>query len=99
MARADHPYLNVDGTECCGGYAWRGHLCSYHEGLEDALEVVADDDLLAEVLRRGLLHDTEWSCHFSPDGRRYISFHDKNSVHMNGCIPVYALRSLPNAPK
>lgn len=52
------PYLNFDGTVCCGDDAWRGHLCSYHQGWEDgrdqpdvrrALASMWADDLLASL--------------------------------------------------
>jgi hypothetical protein len=33
-----------------------------------------------------------WSIHPTPDGRQFMMPHDKNSVHMDGCIPLYVRR-------
>lgn len=32
--------LNADG--CCSTDTWRGHLCQYHQGFEDGVDVVLD---------------------------------------------------------
>jgi len=42
---------------------------------------------LGEFMRSGL------SAHLSPGKRWLHSPHDKNSVHMDGCIPLYVKRS------
>ena len=53
--------------------------CQYHEGFDDAL---AD-----------LLEETGWRAHrrMAGDYPVYGRVHDKNSVHMDGCIPLYAI--------
>jgi hypothetical protein len=57
---------------------WNMHL--YDVDLETMAEEVA-----------ALFVDTEWSCHPTPDGRRFMRFHDKNSAHMDGCQRLYIL--------
>lgn len=42
--RTDKPMVLIDGTVCCGTDADRHHVCQYHEGWLDAME-------LARVLR------------------------------------------------
>lgn len=37
---AESQGLNADG--CCSTDSWRGHLCSYHQGFEDGIDVVLD---------------------------------------------------------
>jgi hypothetical protein len=52
----------------------------------------ADGSLFDAVIDALGLERTGWSCHPSPDGQRWTRFHDKNSVHMDGCVPTYVLR-------
>lgn len=32
---------HAKGVGCCGGDAWRGHLCEYHQGFEDGYDAAA----------------------------------------------------------
>lgn len=61
----------------------------------ELLEVFTDDELWDEVVARGIVVDTEWSCHPTPDGHRWMRFHDKNSVHMDGCHRLYVRADQP----
>ena len=42
--------------DCCMNDSWRGHLCSYHSGMEDGMDVA--QALLAEQAQR-LLTESE----------------------------------------
>jgi hypothetical protein len=33
-----------------------------------------------------------WRIHLAPDGRRFMMPHDKNSLHIDGCIPLFVRR-------
>jgi len=37
---AESQSLQPDG--CCSSDTWRGHLCPYHQGFEDGIDVVLD---------------------------------------------------------
>lgn len=35
--------LKAQEHECCGTPAWRGRLCSYHQGIEDGYDLALED--------------------------------------------------------
>lgn len=37
---AESQELQADG--CCSADVWRGHLCPYHQGFEDGIDIVLD---------------------------------------------------------
>lgn len=37
---AESQALQADG--CCSAPVWRGHLCPYHQGFEDGIDVVLE---------------------------------------------------------
>jgi hypothetical protein len=41
--------------------------------------------------------DSGWRCHPTPDKRGWFKVHDKNSVHMDGCVPLYVKKSHADA--
>jgi hypothetical protein len=41
--------------------------------------------------------DSGWRCHPTPDGRGWFKVHDRNSVHMDGCVPLYVKKSHADA--
>lgn len=68
-----------------------------HQGADLTNTWIAADTVLA-ALAPHIDIDAEfvesgWSCHPSPDRRRWFKFHDRNSVHMDGCVPLYVRRS------
>lgn len=44
-----NPQRLPDGTVCCGNEAWRGRLCDYHEGFQDATPEPLTDDQIARL--------------------------------------------------
>lgn len=35
-------HFKPNGSPCCGNEAWRGRLCSYHQGVEDGAETALE---------------------------------------------------------
>jgi hypothetical protein len=49
---AESQSLQPDG--CCSADTWRGHLCQYHQGFEDGIDVVLDRlRAIGEMMGRG----------------------------------------------
>lgn len=55
---------------CCGDAAWRGHLCTFHEGYEDGLDVGASErEVLVSQnaeLRAALIEIGRWCSSLRP---------------------------------
>lgn len=47
--------------------------------------------LLMRAVVADVFDHSGWSGHDTPDGR-FAQVHDKNSVHMDGCVPLYRVR-------
>ena len=77
------------GRETCdeAGRPLSTYICTYHEGFSDALDLL---DSLPVGLRMAAvgMEPSGWSGHRRVG--RISRVHDKNSVHMDGCIPLYA---------
>ena len=43
--REVHPLVAKAVAGCCGNDAWRGQLCSYHQGYADGVHALIEDEL------------------------------------------------------
>lgn len=75
--------LNLAARQGCWCLS-SSRLCVEHDRFDDGVVAVME-----------ALTDTGWSCHHAPNSRpdlpRFMRFHDKNSVHMDGCRRLYVL--------
>jgi hypothetical protein len=52
---AESQGLQADG--CCSSETWRGHLCSYHQGFEDGVDVVLERLRALRAMTRSLTEE------------------------------------------
>lgn len=87
--REGHPYEDQYGDHGVLRPTTSGWMCAYCDYTQDwAHEFTLNSAPLSDIHIDAYV-PTGWSIHITPDGKRFMMPHDKNSVHMNGCIPMY----------
>jgi hypothetical protein len=88
-----HQYVEHDAEPCPEGC--RGPIGNDYEAAQEVL-----DEAMEFCRERGVLLGPDglikaewsgWSTHPRPNGLDWKPPHDKNSVHMDGCVPLFVL--------
>lgn len=73
----------VNAASYCSDYAGRDYEDGMDTGARHMLDLLIERNMLA------LLTPSTLYAHVSPSKKWMMSPHDKDSVHMDGCIPLY----------
>lgn len=74
-----------------GDYGYGGEVVDHYE-------IINWPEVIERVLSAALV-DTGWAGHWTPvtphGAPRFSRVHDKNSLHIDGCVPLFALEPSP----